>query len=130
MKLNIFVPCKCLLPQIKSQSFFTKIVLLNFLKTLLSFIFKLFFMVWLFYVELYFSITNLKYWGKNEKLLSTTLALLNDLTVGFANVRRLLKTEEIQLLLRNHTVGLLDVFFVKCFNPEVETNLIFLCSGV
>jgi exportin-7 len=52
------------------------------------------------------SITNLKFWGKDEKILSSTLSLLNDLTVGYATVRRLLKTEEIQLLLRNHSVSL------------------------
>ncbi|KAL3083211.1 hypothetical protein niasHS_011013 [Heterodera schachtii] len=47
-------------------------------------------------------IVNLTYWGKDEKILSSTLSLLNDLTVGYANVRRLLKTKEIQELLRNH----------------------------
>ena len=36
--------------------------------------------------------------------MSVTLALLNDLTVGYTNVRRLLKTEEVQLLLRNHAM--------------------------
>ncbi|KAI1720846.1 galactoside-binding lectin domain-containing protein [Ditylenchus destructor] len=48
-------------------------------------------------------ITNLKFWGHHDKLLAATLGLLGDLTVGFANVRRLLKTEEIQLLLKNHS---------------------------
>uniref|UniRef100_A0A915CV23 Exportin-7/Ran-binding protein 17 TPR repeats domain-containing protein n=1 Tax=Ditylenchus dipsaci TaxID=166011 RepID=A0A915CV23_9BILA len=49
-------------------------------------------------------ITNLQYWGKDKKLLSTTLALLDDLTVAFTNVRRLLKTDEIIQLLENHSV--------------------------
>ncbi|KAF7633265.1 hypothetical protein Mgra_00007366 [Meloidogyne graminicola] len=49
-------------------------------------------------------ITNLKFWGKDERILSSTLALLNDLTAGYSNVRRLLKTQEIQLLLRNHAI--------------------------
>ena len=57
-----------------------------------------------------FRITNLKYWGKDEKILASTLSLLNDLTVGYANVRRLLKTEEIQLLLRNHAVNYFSFF--------------------
>ncbi|KAI1719305.1 exportin-7-B [Ditylenchus destructor] len=48
-------------------------------------------------------ITNLKFWGHHDRLLAATLGLLGDLTVGFANVRRLLKTEEIQLLLKNHS---------------------------
>uniref|UniRef100_A0A915D4X1 Exportin-7/Ran-binding protein 17 TPR repeats domain-containing protein n=1 Tax=Ditylenchus dipsaci TaxID=166011 RepID=A0A915D4X1_9BILA len=60
-------------------------------------------------------ITNLQYWGKNEKLLSTTLALLNDLTVGFANVRRLLKTDEIKQLLENHST-----FEFVCSNTDVQ----------
>uniref|UniRef100_A0A915MF38 Exportin-7 n=1 Tax=Meloidogyne javanica TaxID=6303 RepID=A0A915MF38_MELJA len=49
-------------------------------------------------------ITNLKFWGKDERILNSTLALLNDLTAGYSNIRRLLKTQEIQLLLRNHAV--------------------------
>ncbi|KAL7073722.1 hypothetical protein ACQ4LE_007266 [Meloidogyne hapla] len=49
-------------------------------------------------------ITNLKFWGKDERILNSTLSLLNDLTAGYSNVRRLLKTQEIQLLLRNHAV--------------------------
>lgn len=34
----------------------------------------------------FFRITNLKFWGEHEKLLSATLNLLGDLTIGFANV--------------------------------------------
>ncbi|KAH7713326.1 exportin-7 [Aphelenchoides avenae] len=49
-------------------------------------------------------ITNLKYWGTNERLLTSTLNLLSDLTIGFTNVRRLLKIQNIQALLRQHTV--------------------------
>uniref|UniRef100_A0A915CW17 Exportin-7/Ran-binding protein 17 TPR repeats domain-containing protein n=1 Tax=Ditylenchus dipsaci TaxID=166011 RepID=A0A915CW17_9BILA len=55
-------------------------------------------------------ITNLQYWGKDKKLLSTTLALLDDLTVAFTNVRRLLKTDEIIQLLENHSTRSVILF--------------------
>ena len=48
-------------------------------------------------------ITNLKYWTKSEKIISKTLALFNDLSVGYSSVRKLMKLDSIHFLLANHT---------------------------
>lgn len=55
------------------------------------------------YVIIY-RITNLKYWGRSEQIISKTLQLLNDLSVGYSCVRKLVKLEEVQFMLNNHTV--------------------------
>ncbi|XP_056631619.1 exportin-7 isoform X1 [Diorhabda sublineata] len=48
-------------------------------------------------------ITNLKYWGRSEQIISKTLILLNDLSVGYSCVRKLVKLDEVQFMLNNHT---------------------------
>ncbi|VVC45632.1 Armadillo-type fold,Armadillo-like helical,Importin-beta, N-terminal domain [Cinara cedri] len=48
-------------------------------------------------------ITNLKFWCSSNTVIQKTLALLNDLSVGFSSVRKLVKLDEIQFLLNNHT---------------------------
>ncbi|KAI8777729.1 exportin-7 isoform X1 [Biomphalaria glabrata] len=48
-------------------------------------------------------ITNLKYWGHSEQIISKTLQLLSDLSVGYSSVRKLVKLEAVQFLLNNHT---------------------------
>ncbi|KAL1509455.1 hypothetical protein ABEB36_004189 [Hypothenemus hampei] len=48
-------------------------------------------------------ITNLKYWGRSEIIISKTLQLLNDLSVGYSCVRKLVQLEEVQFMLNNHT---------------------------
>uniref|UniRef100_A0A914V6U4 Importin N-terminal domain-containing protein n=2 Tax=Plectus sambesii TaxID=2011161 RepID=A0A914V6U4_9BILA len=48
-------------------------------------------------------ITNLKYWASNEKLIDDTLTLLNDLSVGYSSVRKLVRLPEVQFLMNNHT---------------------------
>ncbi|OXA43995.1 Exportin-7 [Folsomia candida] len=48
-------------------------------------------------------ITNLKYWSRCEQILSKTLTLLNDLSVGYNSVRKLVKLDEVQFMLNNHT---------------------------
>lgn len=48
-------------------------------------------------------ITNLKYWSRSETTISRTLGLLNDLSVGYTCVRKLVKLEEIVFILNNHT---------------------------
>ena len=50
-------------------------------------------------------ITNLKYWGGCEQIISKTLQLLSDLSVGYGTVRKLVKLEEVGFLLSNHTAG-------------------------
>jgi exportin-7 len=49
-------------------------------------------------------ITNLKYWGNSELIIRKTLNLLNDLTLTYSLIRRLVKLDEIQFMLANHTV--------------------------
>ncbi|XP_065226842.1 exportin-7 isoform X3 [Planococcus citri] len=48
-------------------------------------------------------ITNLKYWGGSEQTISKTLMLLNDLSVGYTCVRKMVKLEEVIFLLSSHT---------------------------
>lgn len=48
-------------------------------------------------------ITNLKYWSSSEQIITKTLQLLNDLSVGYSSVRKLVKLEEVQFMLNNHT---------------------------
>ncbi|CAG9808920.1 unnamed protein product, partial [Chironomus riparius] len=48
-------------------------------------------------------ITNLKYWGNSELIIRKTLNLLNDLTLTYSLIRRLVKLDEIQFMLANHT---------------------------
>ena len=51
----------------------------------------------------FFRITNLKYWGGSETIISKTLQLLNDLSVGYGTVRKLVKLDEVGFLLSHHT---------------------------
>lgn len=48
-------------------------------------------------------ITNLKYWTRSEKIINKTLGLLNDLSVGYSSVRKLMKLDSIHFILANHT---------------------------
>ena len=48
-------------------------------------------------------ITNMKYWSHSEKIINATLNLLNDLSIGYSSVRKLVKLEAIQFVLNNHT---------------------------
>ncbi|KAI5640764.1 exportin-7-B [Phthorimaea operculella] len=48
-------------------------------------------------------ITNLKYWGRSEQIISRTLNLLSDLSGGYSCVRKLVKLEEVQFMLQHHT---------------------------
>ena len=54
---------------------------------------------------LYYSITNLKYWTRSERIINKTLGLLNDLSVGYSSVRKLMKLDSIHFILANHTVS-------------------------
>ena len=59
---------------------------------------------YLFFFFFIYSITNLKYWSNSEIIISKTLQILNDLSVGYSSVRKLVKLEEVQFILSNHTV--------------------------
>ncbi|KAI7693184.1 Exportin-7 [Sarcoptes scabiei] len=48
-------------------------------------------------------ITNLKYWGNDELIVKKTLQILNDLSIGYSSVRKLVQLDEIQFILNNHT---------------------------
>ncbi|KOB70191.1 Uncharacterized protein OBRU01_15791, partial [Operophtera brumata] len=48
-------------------------------------------------------ITNLKYWGSSEQIISKTLGLLSELSGGYSCVRKLVKLEEVQFMLTHHT---------------------------
>lgn len=48
-------------------------------------------------------ITNLKYWSNSEIIITKTLQILNDLSVGYSSVRKLVKLEAVQFILSNHT---------------------------
>ncbi|GFQ72460.1 exportin-7 [Trichonephila clavata] len=48
-------------------------------------------------------LTNLKYWSRSEQIINRTLQLLSDLSVGYTSVRKLVKLDEVQFMLSNHT---------------------------
>uniref|UniRef100_A0A095A144 Exportin-7 n=1 Tax=Schistosoma haematobium TaxID=6185 RepID=A0A095A144_SCHHA len=50
-------------------------------------------------------LTNLKYWSNCESVLQRTLNLLSELSVGFSAMRKLLRLDNIQFMLINHTFG-------------------------
>lgn len=52
-----------------------------------------------------FSITNLKYWSNCEEIVYETLNLLNDLSIGYSAVKKLVALQETSFLLNNHTVA-------------------------
>ncbi|CAG0884315.1 unnamed protein product [Cyprideis torosa] len=47
-------------------------------------------------------ITNLRYWGACELIVSQTLTLFSNLAVGYTSVRKLIRLEECQFLLSHH----------------------------
>jgi hypothetical protein len=57
-------------------------------------------------------ITNLKFWGRSEQIITKTLQLLNDLSVGYSSVRKLVKLDAVQFMLNNHTVSALWVIIL------------------
>ena len=58
-------------------------------------------------------ITNLKYWSHREPIVVKTLLLLNELCVGYSSVRKLVKLEEVQFILQNHTVMPNEQFYFE-----------------
>ncbi|CAH8511106.1 unnamed protein product [Heterobilharzia americana] len=49
-------------------------------------------------------LTNLKYWSNCEAILQRTLNLLSELSMGFSAMRKLLRLDDIQFILANHTL--------------------------
>jgi exportin-7 len=64
-------------------------------------------------------ITNLKYWTRSERIINKTLGLLNELSIGYSSVRKLMKLDSIHFMLANHTsdnfpfLGYTNPHFVK-----------------
>ncbi|RTG82788.1 exportin-7 [Schistosoma bovis] len=62
-------------------------------------------------------LTNLKYWSNCESVLQRTLNLLSELSVGFSAMRKLLRLDNIQFMLINHTVSEDDEKFLNFVSP-------------
>ena len=73
-------------------------------------------------------ITNLKYWGRYEQILTRTLTLLSDLSVGYNSVRKLVKLEEIQFMLNNHTQEHFPFLGVDVSVQEMRSRTLFYTS--
>uniref|UniRef100_A0A8D0ED84 RAN binding protein 17 n=2 Tax=Salvator merianae TaxID=96440 RepID=A0A8D0ED84_SALMN len=48
-------------------------------------------------------VTNLKYWGRCEPVISRTLQFLSDLSVGYILLKKLVKIDAVKFMLQNHT---------------------------
>ncbi|XP_043347344.1 ran-binding protein 17 isoform X3 [Dermochelys coriacea] len=48
-------------------------------------------------------VTNLKCWGRCEPVISRTLQFLNDLSVGYILLKKLVKIDTVKFMLQNHT---------------------------
>ncbi|XP_059589432.1 ran-binding protein 17 isoform X2 [Alligator mississippiensis] len=48
-------------------------------------------------------VTNLKYWGRCEPVISRTLQFLNDLSVGYILLKKLVKIDAVKFMLQTHT---------------------------
>ncbi|XP_066968939.1 exportin-7 isoform X7 [Macrobrachium rosenbergii] len=72
-------------------------------------------------------ITNLKYWGHCEQILTRTLTLLSDLSISYNSVRKLVKLEEVQFMLNNHTR---EFRVLKESGPPNSEHFPFLGVGV
>ncbi|KAK8737903.1 hypothetical protein OTU49_004293 [Cherax quadricarinatus] len=72
-------------------------------------------------------ITNLKYWGHCEQILTRTLTLLSDLSISYNSVRKLVKLEEVQFMLNNHTR---EFRVLKQSGPQNSEHFPFLGVGV
>ena len=73
-------------------------------------------------------ITNLKYWARSERIISKTLQLLNDLSVGYTCVRKLVKLEEVQFMLNNHTSEHFPFLGNAAAIPEMRCRSVFYTS--
>ncbi|XP_021031484.1 ran-binding protein 17 isoform X2 [Mus caroli] len=66
-------------------------------------------------------VTNLKYWGRCEPVLSRTLQFLSDLSVGYILLKKLVKIDAVKFMLKNHTsehfpfLGISDTYNVGDF---------------
>lgn len=69
-------------------------------------------------------ITNLKYWGACELIISKTLQLLSDLSVGYGTVRKLVKLEEVSFhCIKNLFTHFFPLRLVSCY-PITRPSII------
>lgn len=84
---------------------------------------------WLIYLSCrFFRITNLKYWGRSEIIISKTLQLLSDLSVGYGTVRKMVKLEEVSFLLSHHTAEHYPFLGVGVAVSEMRCRTMFYIS--
>nr|XP_048684954.1 exportin-7 isoform X3 [Caretta caretta] len=74
-------------------------------------------------------ITNLKYWGRCEPITSKTLQLLNDLSIGYSSVRKLVKLSAVQFMLNNHTGKMRISMNSSCCPSPLHSRLWHRCSA-
>ncbi|KAG7298382.1 Exportin-7-B [Plutella xylostella] len=63
-------------------------------------------------------ITNLKYWGGSEQIISKTLGLLSELSGGYSCVRKLVKLPEVQFMLTSHTAEQFPFLGIEGVQPH------------
>ncbi|CAL4067523.1 unnamed protein product, partial [Meganyctiphanes norvegica] len=73
-------------------------------------------------------ITNLKYWGHCEAILTRTLTLLSDLSISYNSVRKLVKLDEVQFILNNHTSEHFPFLGVGVTVQEMRSRTLFYTS--
>ncbi|XP_055684267.1 ran-binding protein 16 isoform X2 [Lutzomyia longipalpis] len=73
-------------------------------------------------------IKNLKFWGESEQIIKKTLNLLNDLSSSYSCVRKLVKLDEIQFMLNNHTSEHFQFLGTNCEVSEMRMRSMFYSS--
>jgi hypothetical protein len=72
-------------------------------------------------------VTNLQFWSASDVIISKTLALLTALCMGYASLRRLVKSERVQYILTNHSPREFP-FLELCEVPLTFTSSFVLCA--
>ena len=72
----------------------------------------------------------MKYWGGSETIISKTLQLLSDLSVGYGTVRKLVKLDEVGFLLSHHTAEHYPFLGVGVSVTEMRCRSMFYTSLV
>ncbi|KAB7495287.1 Exportin-7 [Armadillidium nasatum] len=73
-------------------------------------------------------ITNLKFWGHCEQILTHTLTLLSELSDNYNNLKKLLKMEEVQFMLNNHTSEHFPFLGVGVSVQEMKNRTLFYAA--
>lgn len=70
-------------------------------------------------------VTNLKLWTRSRSITIRTLQLLQDLSVGFTSVRKLVKLESIQFILDNHTSEQFPFLSIAAIQVDMRCRTMF-----